>query len=712
VLIVKVGGGDIDLDAIAVDLASLARPFVLLHGANKLRDNVAVALGHPPTVVESVSGYTSVLTDEHAIDALMAAYAGIRNKRLVEALRRAGVNALGLTGLDGGLVQGVRGPGIRTIRDGRKLLLRDLSGKPRRVDGRLLRTLLGEGYAPVITVPIVGEDGGALNTENDDVLALLASDLGASDVVSLIEAPGLLSDRRDPSTVVRDLESADLEAWEGRVEGRMRRKIRALRTLFELAAPPGPVVRIADGRTRQPVSEALAGAGTRVTLSPGRQLAVPTSADQDPGHALHATSSAGWLERQRVHELDPYGKRGLTLVDGTGATVRDIEGRVYVDCIGGHGALALGHRHPALAVALADQAERVWSVPGSYGSPARARLLERLHEALPAELDRTFLSNSGTEAVEAALKIARSHTGRSGFVAALRGFHGRTMGALSVTSEARYREPFEPLLGGVRRIPFNDRDALRDAVDEEVAAVVLEPVQGEAGVHPADPGFLQAAREACDAAGALLVLDEVQTGFGRTGRMFAFERAGVVPDVLCLAKSIAGGLPLGATAVRRGIELPLGAHGSTFGGNPLACAVGRATLDVLLDTELLSEVEEKGHRLEALLVRASLPVVREVRRVGLMVGIQLRLPVRPYLARLQEEGVLALAAGSTVLRLLPPLIITGEQIELVARALVRVLGEAPEASSDAARDRSLESRGDPYAPGQGSEPGPALLSRP
>jgi acetylornithine/LysW-gamma-L-lysine aminotransferase len=679
VLIVKVGGGDLDLDAIATDLASLDRPFVLLHGANKLRDTVATALGNPTRVVESVSGYTSVLTDERAIDALLAAYAGIRNKRLVEALRKAGVNALGLTGLDGGLVRGERGPGIRTVQEGRKLLLRDLSGKPRHVDGRLLRTLLSEGYAPVVTVPIVGEDGTALNTENDDVLALLAAELRATDVVSLIEAPGLLSDGGDPSTVVHELEADELEAWEGRVEGRMRRKLRALRTLFELAPQPGPVVRIADGRTERPVSDALAGAGTRVARSPARAPAgISGDLVDPPGESVPDSSSASWLERQGAHELDPYGKRGLALVHGAGSTVRDVEGRAYIDCVGGHGALALGHRHPALVAALADEAERVWFVPGSYGSPARARLLERLHQALPDQLDRTFLSNSGAEAVECALKIARLHTGRGTFVTALRGFHGRTMGALSVTAEARYREPFEPLLAGVRRVPYNDPHALREAVDADVAAVILEPVQGEGGVHVADPGYLRTVREACDAAGALLVLDEVQTGFGRTGRMFAFESAGVVPDILCLAKSIAGGLPLGATVVRRGIGLPMGVHGSTFGGNPLACAAARATLDVLLGTDLLDGVEPKGRRLEARLAEAGLPVVREVRRVGLMVGIQLRLPVRPYLARLQQEGVLALAAGSTVLRLLPPLVITDEEIDYVADALLRVLADAPE----------------------------------
>jgi acetylornithine/LysW-gamma-L-lysine aminotransferase len=228
----------------------------------------------------------------------------------------------------------------------------------------------------------------------------------------------------------------------------------------------------------------------------------------------------------------------------------------------------------------------------------------------------------------------------------------------------------------VRRVPFNRAEALADAVDESMAAVILEPVQGEGGVHAGDPAFFQAARAACDRTGALLIFDEVQTGFGRTGRLFAFERLGVVPDVLCLAKSIAGGLPLGATVVRSGIDLPPGAHGSTFGGNPIACAVGVATLDLLTSGTLVEDANRKGEALADRVRGADLDVVREVRQVGLMIGIQLKVPVRPYLSALQEAGVLALAAGTTVLRLLPPLVISDEDVARVADLLVQVLARA------------------------------------
>jgi acetylornithine/LysW-gamma-L-lysine aminotransferase len=664
-LLVKIGGGDFDTDAVAADLASLSRPFVLVHGANKLRDKLATDLGRPPEVVESISGFTSVLSDDAAIDVLLAAYAGIRNKRIVEALRKQGVNALGLTGLDGGLVTGEQNRGIRVKRDGRKLLLRDQSGKPRSINGSLLRSLLGQGYVPVLTVPIAGADGTALNTDNDEVLALLSAELRATEVVSLIEESGLLADQDDPTSLVTRVDASELEAWEERVSGRMKRKIRALRKLFDNAGESSPNVRLSDGRVRVPVTAALAGAGTLFTReSRARVGDIPKSGRSDQ-----------WLERQAKQELDVYGKRGIAIVSGEGCYVRDADGASYLDCVGGHGSLALGHRHPVLEAALLEQARSIWFVPGSYGSPSRTLFLERLHEALPPELDRTFLCNSGTEAVEAALKIARAHTGRADFVAAVRGFHGRTMGALAVTSEARYREPFGPLLGEVRRVPFNRVEALEEALDAEVAAVILEPVQGEGGVHVADPQFLQAARDGCDRVGALLIFDEVQTGFGRTGRLFAFEHSGVVPDVLCLAKSIAGGLPLGATVVREGIGLAVGAHGSTFGGNPVACAVGRATLDVLLDTDVMTHVEDLGARICAPIRERDIGCVRDVRQVGLMIGIQLREAARPYVQRLQERGILVLTAGRSVLRLLPPLVLSAAAADHVGATVAEVLSE-------------------------------------
>ena len=366
----------------------------------------------------------------------------------------------------------------------------------------------------------------------------------------------------------------------------------------------------------------------------------------------------------------------LTIVRGLGAEVWDEAGRRYVDCVAGQGSANLGHCHPAVVRAVQEQAARLISCPATLGNDARAALLRRLAEVTPPGLDRFFLCNSGTEAVEAAIKAARLTTGRPGIVAARRGFHGRTLGALSATWERTYREPFEPLVPGVRFVPFDDAPALEAAVDETVGLVLLEPVQGEGGVYPASPGYLRAAADLCRERDALLALDEVQTGFGRTGTMFACEAEGVSPDLLCMAKSIAGGLPMGALAFGPRVEVfPPGAHGATFGGNPLACAAAVAAIGALVDERLPERAAETGAYLLDRLRTLDAPQVRVVRGRGLMIGLELRGRARPVVAALRERGVLALVAGLTVLRLLPPLVITREQCDEVVEALRAVLRE-------------------------------------
>ncbi|MBC8077261.1 MAG: aminotransferase class III-fold pyridoxal phosphate-dependent enzyme, partial [Chloroflexales bacterium] len=288
---------------------------------------------------------------------------------------------------------------------------------------------------------------------------------------------------------------------------------------------------------------------------------------------------------------------------------------------------------------------------------------------------RIFFCNSGAESVEAGLKFARLLTGRAGVVAAMRGFHGRTMGALSATWEPKYREPFAPLVPEFAHVPYDNLDALASAVSERTAAVLLEPVQGEGGVRPASPGYLAGARAICDAAGALLLIDEVQTGFGRTGRLFAVEHSAVTPDILLLAKSIAAGLPFGAVALHeRHGALPPGSHGTTFGGGPLLCAVASAALREMQRHNLPQQAAEKGGWLVDQLRALQLAKVREVRGLGLLVGLELKERVQPFLGALLERGVLALPAGPTVLRLLPPLVITYEELEVVVARVSEVLG--------------------------------------
>ncbi len=368
-----------------------------------------------------------------------------------------------------------------------------------------------------------------------------------------------------------------------------------------------------------------------------------------------------------------YPKRPVAIVRGEGARLYDADGRMYIDCVGGQGAANLGHGHPAVVAALQAQAATLMSCPEIFYNDQRAAYLSELAAALPFPA-RIFLCNSGAEAVEAGLKFARLLSGRRKIVAAMRGFHGRTFGALSATWEPKYREPFAPLVPEFVHVPYADVEALAATVGEDTAAVILEPVQGEGGVRPAPPGYLETARCICDERGALLLIDEVQTGFGRTGRLFAIEHSGMVPDGLLLAKSIAAGLPMGAVALHeRHGPLPGGAHGSTFGGNPLLCAAARAALGAYIEEDLPRQAAEKGDWFLERLRAMRLPAAREVRGMGLLVGIELRSRVQPYLQALLERGVLALPAGPNVLRLLPPLVITYDDLDIVAATIAEVV---------------------------------------
>ena len=366
-------------------------------------------------------------------------------------------------------------------------------------------------------------------------------------------------------------------------------------------------------------------------------------------------------EGHRGAEFGEGGRERLTIVRGEGAALFGADGRRYVDLGATHGVGNLGACRPEVVRAIQEQAGRLIYLGSGYANPVREAFVDRLLRRLPPGFARVFLSNSGTEAIEAAIKIARSATGRPKVVAARRGFHGRTLGALSATWRKELREPFEPLVPGFEHVTYNDVAALEAAVDERTALVLLEPVQGEGGVHVGSPGFLRAARAAADRAGALLAFDEVQSGLGRTGRWFAFEHAGVVPDLLALSKSLAGGVPIGATVTTADVEARFrGSHHSTFGGNPLACAAGLAALEVLEREGLPARAARLGEQARAPLSALPPSAVREVRGLGLMWGIELRERAAPVLAGLQRRGYLAIPAGGTVVRLLPPLVI-GEE---------------------------------------------------
>lgn len=379
------------------------------------------------------------------------------------------------------------------------------------------------------------------------------------------------------------------------------------------------------------------------------------------------------ITQEDRHESGLYAKQPIVLVRGEGARVWDADGREYIDCVGGHGVAIVGHANPAVIQAIAEQAHRLMVCSEGFYNDQRAELLAELARITPP-LGRAFLCNSGAEAVEAALKFARLSTGRTKFVAAMRGFHGRTMGALSATWRREYREPFAPLVPGFSFVPYNDLAAMATAVDEGTAAVILEVVQGEGGVILGDGDYLRGVQALCQERGALFIVDEVQTGFGRTGRMFACEHHRLEPDLLCLAKGIAGGLPMGAVLIGPRVgTLPKKAHGSTFGGNPLACAAALATIRYIELERLAERAAELGRRLQDRLAAIRSPLIREVRGLGLMVGMEIKVKVTPYLEGLSKRGVLALAAGSTVMRFLPPLVISPEDVATVVERVAEVL---------------------------------------
>lgn len=380
-------------------------------------------------------------------------------------------------------------------------------------------------------------------------------------------------------------------------------------------------------------------------------------------------------------------KRPIALVRGQGAMVWDADGRAYLDCMTGHGVATLGHCHPEVTAAIQTQAATLVACSEAVYNDQRAALMEELTHHTPGDLKRVFLCNSGAESIEAAIKFARFFTGRTEVVAAMRGFHGRTLGALSATWNAKYRDPFLPLVPGFRHVPFNNLAAMEDALTDQTAAVIIEVIQGEGGVHPADPAYLEGLRALCTERGVLLIVDEVQTGMGRTGRWFACEHFGVLPDMLCLGKALGGGVPMGAVIWREALgKLPAGIHGSTFGGNPLACAASRAVVHVMERDDLPGRAARLGAKLLADLRAIRSPLIREVRGRGLMVGVELRRRATQVLRALMERGVLAMPAGSTVVRLLPPLVIAEEQLDQVVQAMAQALADVMDTRGEAARE--------------------------
>jgi len=386
----------------------------------------------------------------------------------------------------------------------------------------------------------------------------------------------------------------------------------------------------------------------------------------------------------RVH-LQTYARQPLTLVSGHGCWVTDDAGREYLDLVAGIAVDVLGHAHPAVAEAVASQAATLVQVSNLYYSLPQLELADALVARSP--FDRAFFTNSGTEANEAAIKLARRHGGDRGAheIVSLDGsFHGRTLGSLAATGQPKYQEPFAPLPDGFRHVTPNDTAGLEAAVTDATCAVLLEPIMGEGGIHPLSDAFLVAARAACDRVGALLILDEVQTGMGRTGTFFAFEQTPIVPDAVTLAKGLAGGIPIGALLVRESAAaFRVGDHGTTLGGNPVSCAASLATLRVLDEDDLMGNARARGAQLVDGLKRfVTDGLAREVRGRGLMLGLETSTPTaREAMAAARDRhGLLVNATGETTIRLVPPLTIAAEEVDLALERLGAALAETGTAS--------------------------------
>ncbi|WP_406662616.1 acetylornithine transaminase [Methanolobus sp. ZRKC3] len=365
--------------------------------------------------------------------------------------------------------------------------------------------------------------------------------------------------------------------------------------------------------------------------------------------------------------MQTYGRQPIVLSKGSGSRVWDVNGNEYIDCVAGIAVNNIGHCHPKMVDALKKQAEELIHVSNLYYTEAQAELAEQLIDI--TGMGRVFFCNSGTEAVEAAMKLARVATGKTDFIAVEHSFHGRTLGSLTVTYKDMYRNPFKPLIQDELFVPYNDSQAIADAITENTAAVIMEPIQGEGGINVPSDSYLKEVRQICDETGILLIFDEVQTGFGRTGEWFCKDHSGVEPDIMTMAKALGGGFPMGAIAAREGISFGRGEHAATFGGGPLACAAALASIEIIREEKLVQRSKEIGEYFRNKLENMSLDGVVDVRGRGLMLGVELDRKCADLVEHGRKNGVLLNCTSETVLRIAPPLTITKEEIDRVVSVL-------------------------------------------
>ena len=386
-----------------------------------------------------------------------------------------------------------------------------------------------------------------------------------------------------------------------------------------------------------------------------------------------------WLKIEEKHSSGAYGGWPMTIVKGSGAYLWDSNNKKYLDLATGIGVASLGHSNDSIKKALTDQSKKLISAShGYYGNDIRAQYLKKLSEISPKNLNRIFLCNSGTEAVEGAIKLARSYTKRPKIIACIRGYHGRTLGALSATWKEAMKAPFYPVVPDFEHVPFGKIDPIKNKLSNDVAAVLIEPIQGEGGVYPAPKEYLIELKKLCNKNKSLLLFDEVQCGFGRTGEWFASDYFGVEPDIISIAKAQGGGIPIGAVISNDNIKFEKKMHGSTYGGNPLSCAVGISVIEYIMKNDILDNVKKMGKYFTQelnYLVDDYPSILKDVRGVGLMIALQFRGSAGPALMGLLDRGILALTAGKPNLRFLPPYIISKKEIDHTILSLKEILDE-------------------------------------
>lgn len=373
------------------------------------------------------------------------------------------------------------------------------------------------------------------------------------------------------------------------------------------------------------------------------------------------------VEGEDSYLLNVYQRFPITVEKGDGATIWDAGGKKYIDCMGGYGVGLIGYSNKKVIAAIEEQLKKIMVCHMSVYNNCRLRFLRKLTDIAPPDVTKIFFSNSGAESVEAALKFARKYSQKPGIISMYGGYHGKTFGALSVTHNAKYRKSFVPLLNDIKFIPYGNVGSLFDAIDDKTGTVILEPIQGETGVILPPDGFLNSVRKVCDEKNIVLIFDEIQTGLGRTGKMWAGEHWETVPDIMCLAKGIAAGIPMGVTFLKPKVAeaMRVGEHSSTFAGNPIACAAGNAVLDVISEGNLVKRAADIGNHFKCglLELKERHPIIREIRGLGMMLAMEMRFDVRDILLDGIKNGLLMLYSGRNIIRLLPPLIMDKDMVD-------------------------------------------------